>query len=406
MSSRRSFLLFLLVLSCLAIIPQARGIIRQEDDTGDTQQDSEESASGAESPKPDASLGSGPHLDDGASDVPAGSESDSATNKTSPDTSLENSSVLSSLYINTVKPGLGSPVTERVFKDGALHGLFNSCRTVAVDSSAPDAECFLDDQYNDRLTFEITYGVPGSDIESAFKANPPSLELLGDSSDSSSASISEYHVRAPTSNAEVTVKYYCKRDADSVIDLELKIQFGRDSDSIVTIMWKKNCSSGVNPQLEFGYTTDDHKTGEKLRHPFGSEADRYVVPPSDVSTEVYAKLQQAGAQQEFLAPFVVSKDPSIVGVVVRGNHPNGGILQGLEMTEFQISYECVRKGSSDISVSVGIPPFDNVTSIWEKGTCSNGESCWELFKPEVRCGLTSRIGYSTRTNYHGFSFLA
>lgn len=280
----------------------------------------------------------------------------------------EKASVLSTLYINTVKPGLGSPITEKVFKEKSLYGLFNSCQTAGTEQNtlAEGSICFSDDDFNDRLMFEITYSVPGSDIERAFKDHPPALQLLGNSSESADSEITQNEVMASTSTAKMTVSYFCKKDSDALISLRLKLQFGDGDENIVPIVWTKQCASGVNSQVEFGYAVDDENSGEQKRHPFGSEDDPYVVSPSDVSTEVYAKLQKAGAQQEFLAPLVSSEDPEVVKITVRGNHPNGGTLKGLEVTLFQISYECLTKGSAKIFVSVGIPPFQNLTATWEK----------------------------------------
>lgn len=348
-----------------------------------------------------------------APEAASDSSSDTA-NKNGPESAPGNgveggskASPLSSLYINTVKPGLGSPVTDKVFKEGALFGLFNSCRTAEEDSTQINdgVICFADDPFNDRLTFEMTYGVPGSDIERAFHDHPPILQLLGNSSESAESDITEKEVLVATSRAKITVSYLCRKGSDSMISLQLKLQFGTGDENTIPIVWTKQCASGVNSQLEFGYTVDGQASGDPKRHPFGSDADApYVVPPSDVSTEVYAKLQQTGAQQEFLAPLVTSTDPEVVTVTVRGNHPNGGVLQGLEMTRFQISYECLKKGSSDIHVSVGIPPFQNLTSSWEKGkftkllvgscvfliphlftSCSNGEF------PDVASSLAQQI---------------
>lgn len=307
------------------------------------------------------------------------------------------SSPLSSLYINTVKPGLGSPMTDKVFKEGSLFGLFNACRTAEGDSTqiSDSVVCFADDQYNDRLTFEMTYGVPGSGIERAFHDHPPVLQLLGNSAESAESDITENEVLVAASRAKVTVSYLCKKGSNSMISLQLKLQFGDSDETIVPIVWTKQCTSGVNSQLEFGYTVDDQASGDTKRHPFGSDADApYVVPPSDVSTEVYAKLQQTGAQQQFLAPLVTSKDPEVVKVTVRGNHPNGGILKGLEMTLFQISYECLKKGSSDILVSVGIPPFQNLTSSWEKGkfaTLRAGPSVFLVSSLSTSCVAGMRL---------------
>lgn len=280
---------------------------------------------------------------------------------------------LSSLYINTVKPGRGSPISTPVFKENSLVSLFNSCHAADDDSTrlGGSADCFEDDAFNDRLTFQITYSISGSVIQKAFEDHPPNLTLLGESEDVAESVISDYSVDMKDSNAKVSISYRCKQNSDAEISLQLRLQFGDDDDSSIDIFWKKVCKSGPNEEIEFGYIVQDKDSGEKENHEFGKDSDApYVVSPGDVSTEIYLKVSTPGAQQVFLSPYIHSMNSDVVTVSVRGNHPKGGTLQGLLPTSFQVSYECSRKGSSDILVSVAIPPFQNLTTTYRKGMYS------------------------------------
>lgn len=287
----------------------------------------------------------------------------------------QENSPLALIYINTEQPGLGSLMTHPVFKESVLVGKFNSCKLSAEDPTklANETDCFRDHEYNDRLTFEVNYKLPGSTVQDTFKSKPPALSMLAQSTNYADAGLHEVVVQAEDSIAKVTVAYRCKRDADGLLSLKLTMQFTNDDDSVVTLLWTKQCRGGVNSEIEFGYTSQKDANGALLYHPFGSSADPLVVVvPSDKSTEVYAKLLKAGAQQEFLSPYVRSDDASTVQVAVRGNHPSGGVLRGLEVTLFQVSYECLTgKGSTKILVSVAIPPFLNLTASWEKRTYSD-----------------------------------
>lgn len=305
--------------------------------------------------------------------VPASqSPAANSTQGTSNETTSESDSHLSSLYINTVKPGRGSPIITPVFKENSLVSSFNSCRLADDDSFRLDgsADCFEDDAFNDRLAFQITYHISGSVVQKAFEDHRPNLSLLGDSRNVAESTISGYSVDIPNSNAKVSISYGCKQDSDAEISLRLRLQFGDDDDSIIDIFWKKMCKSGLNDEIEFGYVVQDKDSGEEEHHEFGTDSDApYIVSPGDVSTEIYLKVNTPGAQQEFLSPSVRAKNPQVVTVSVRGNHPKGGTLQGLLSTSFQVSYECLTKGSSDILVDVAIPPFQNLSTTYRKGMC-------------------------------------
>lgn len=281
------------------------------------------------------------------------------------ETPSNESSPLKSLYVYAKKPGLGSSLTDPVFKGNMFVGLFNSCTSHVsnqVLSSVNDSACFLDDEYNDRLTFEMTYLTSGDVIEDAFEKHPPQLKLQDSISEVAGPTVSVTDVNKMASTAKVTIMYNCKTGSSGTISLVLDLWFGMSENSSLSIPWTKNCRTGKNKQIKFGYVLDNNNVNFN-----DTQVPAMTVTPSDVSTEVFLKLEQPGAQQAFLAPFVISSNPEITDVTVRGNHPSGGVLQGLEQTTFQVSYNCEQKGSTEIGVSVAIPPFDNLTTSWTKG---------------------------------------
>jgi len=284
-------------------------------------------------------------------------------------------SPLLSMYINIAKPGLGNEVlSEVVYKEHSLSGLFNSCAVAASDASEGHllnvSSCYQDDQYNDRISFAMTYLSPGNYIEDSFAENPPVLDIIGESGKLATPEITETKVNLGKSTALVTVSYHCDPDSNGTLHLKLRLQFDEGDENKLSLLWTKVCKGGVNDNIEFGYVAADRENASPTHHSFSREdGSPLIVHPSDVSTEVYAKLGQAGAQQEFLAPFVTASNSEIVTISVRGNHPDGGVLKGLESNSFLIIYECLSKGSSDIDVTVGIPPFQNLTTRFSKGTC-------------------------------------
>lgn len=271
------------------------------------------------------------------------------------------------MYIETSKPGLGIPLTSTVFKDGSFIGLFNSCSTASVESqSGVVDDCFQDDPYNDRLLFKATYLSPGTLIQHAFLQQPPTLKSIGDAA---SPRITDAEVDPSASTAQLIVAYSCKSNSKGSIFLSLTLHFDESDNSTITIRWRKICESGINTQLSFGYLSKQKSDISATKNLFSGNDSvvPLIVAPSDVSTEVYIKLLQLGAQQVFVAPYVTSTNPDVTSVTVRGNHPLGGVLNGLEMTSFLVNYECTRKGMSDIHLSFAIPPFENKTASWKKG---------------------------------------
>lgn len=109
--------------------------------------------------------------------------------------------------------------------------------------------------------------------------------------------------------------------------------------------------------------------GSEGLYSFGQDTSAMVtVGASDESTEFYMKLLQPGAQQVFMAPYITSSFSDIVSITIRGNHPQGGIVEGLMITKLQVGYECHRKGEATIEATVAIPPFQNISAVWKKGT--------------------------------------
>lgn len=278
-------------------------------------------------------------------------------------------STLATMYIDITKPALKSPITHPVFRDTQLQQLFDSCAAEQSKQQINQTACFLDDQYNDRLTFQITYRAPAHLIEQAFENYPPKI-LLRDTAATHVANpqIHSTHVFMSRSTAEIVVLYNCNIATSATIALSLNLRFGDLPEQSISIPWLKNCQSGKHQHLDFGYIIQEHRNSMPMQIKFNdANVIPLIVAPADASTELFLKLQQPGAQQAFLPPYITSSRPEVTKIAVRGNHPSGGIAQGLEDTTFQVSYNCEQKGSTEINLQIGIPPFDNLTASWTKG---------------------------------------
>lgn len=305
-----------------------------------------------------------------------------ATNLTTSTVSTNASSnaLLDSLYIDIWKPGLGTDLTETVYKHHSLVGLFNSCRNAQIIPNESTASCFQDDIYNDRLKFQMSYRASGSSLKDIFEKHPPKLNVPNDAYAIAVPEIIDVKVDSAASTALVVVGYNCKSNMEGIISIDLNMHFGEEDSHIINIPWNKSCKSGKVDNIEFGYLSGD-KTNSGAHHTSfeNSTNPTLEVAPSDLSTEIYLKLNQPGAQQKFLAPLVSSSDEEITKISIRGNHPEGGVLEGLKTISFQLSYECLKHGTSEISVSVGIPPFKNLTAIWKKGKISFHEFIQSIY---------------------------
>lgn len=283
-------------------------------------------------------------------------------------------SALHTMYINTRKPSLSSPITLAVFSNDELSSAFTNC---TLQSPLNSSDCFIDDAYNDRLSFQLTVHDASAKFSESMAARPPEVSSTVDGQTIAGpalmlASLLEdysnlVNVQDPNSII-VTVKYNCKSNSNGIVPIRLLLHLGEDDKADVTIHWQKVCANGINDKMEYGYLTGAEDIGSALQHSFGTDTAALVtVGASDESTEFFLKLGQPGALQVFLSPYIFSTFSDIVSIHVRGNHPQGGVVEGLKITKFQVGYECHRKGEATIEANIAIPPFQNISAVWKKG---------------------------------------
>lgn len=292
------------------------------------------------------------------------------------------SQLLKHLFINIRKPALSSSITATVYSENALFPPFNSCTLESTTSpdftGTTNTDCFSDDPFNGRLSFQLTFQADPAVVKAAIISRPPEVftTTFGQTIASpsvisvpSSGDDSQDDTDDEVSNSMiVTVVYNCKSNSNGVVPVRLTLHFGTETENDVVIIWRKNCDNGINGLINYGYLTGDEDQGSEQLHKFGQDAAALItVGASDESTEFFLKLEKPGALQTFLAPLVTSTFSDIVSINVRGNHPQGGLLEGLTITKFQIGYECHRKGEATIETTIGIPPFRNISATWKKG---------------------------------------
>lgn len=304
------------------------------------------------------------------------------TNATQPSVTPQQTrqSPLKNIYINTQKPSRGIYITKSVYSDGVLSPAFNSC-----DPSENVSSCYQDDAYNDRLRFQLSFQIDPEIIDFALSQNPPTVSTDEKGSSIAAPTISNVFVNDDGSSGIVEVYYQCQTNAHGTVQFHLSLYLGPMPEDALEIRWEKLCANGPNDKMKFGYLSGDYIFGNVEQHQFGHDTTALLtVLPSDVSTEFFLQLEEEGASQLFHAPYILSSDPDIVTVTVRGNHPQGGILEGTQLTSFQIGYDCHSVGEATIETNIGIPPFNNISATWKKGMLYFLSTSMNLLRADIR----------------------
>lgn len=176
-----------------------------------------------------------------------------------------------------------------------------------------------------------------------------------------------------TSAGSIMVKYMCSApsksgdDANATSYVTLRIPLS--STTGVNLVWKKVCGSGVLEHVDFGYV--DHDKNIVVFHGDGTHGENkdvgMEVSPHDLSTQLSLRLKPPMQALDFLPPYVISSAPDQAVVSVRGAREGGTLMLDSDIeTEVSVMYECKASVSAQIYVSIGIPPWNNLTASWTK----------------------------------------
>lgn len=277
-----------------------------------------------------------------------------------------NQSALQWVSLNTRKPALGMFDVEAVFTENHLTPEYNSC-TWDTPTNSNSTDCVVDNEYNDRIMFDMEMQFEHEYFRRFLAAKSPIIETQTSASSIATPTISDVSVNGEK-RSMVTVFYNCRSDANGFIALRMSIYFSDNERDTLQVIWHKKCSNGQNDRISSGYLTGDFSKGTQDLQDFGQDTAALLkVSPSDVTTEFFLKLDSTGSYQEFSPPYLTSSDTDTVSLSIRGNHPRGGVLEGLQVSTFQVVYDCHRQGEATIEANVGIPPFNNVSAMWKKG---------------------------------------
>lgn len=219
----------------------------------------------------------------------------------------------------------------------------------------PKGSCLLPDVHDDRTWFQFFYAASSNDssikkpIVSALKVNNSVIQpTLGD-----------YQIDEGEGSGSFAIYYGCKRSGTARVRLVMNVTKSKS----ISMTWKKICGSGTNGFVSLTPIGLSDSGGKKAALESG---------PTQESTTVELGVKFPQTFIEFKKPYLVSSNED-VAVSLRG-HVQSGSVSGMPK-QFKIFYDCKSKTKSQITLTVGIPPWNNATLGWVKncgGTAPSG----------------------------------
>lgn len=248
-----------------------------------------------------------------------------------------------------------------LFENGAFAGPFAAAPTstnIDAISSSETERWYLDNAYNDRISFRLDYTPDSSD----YKISEPTIAVTSDSG--IEPQLQDFQNDPENGDGSFTIVYRCLADGpeESYISLHLQVTGSHSIDTA----WKKVCGRGRYEHVEFGFTAHNMETVLFNKDgTYGTEEQKALeVGPLDTSTELSMKLVSPAYTLDFGDPYVAS-DSEYVSAYLR-NTVAGGTVTSDTPTKFSVVYECHATETANIVFSVAIPPWDNVTVSWRK----------------------------------------
>lgn len=263
------------------------------------------------------------------------------------------------------------PLVEgEIFRDGKLSKFFRTCATEeeALNSELiyplSKRECFRDSEYTDRIEFRFYYD---SSLLSEGRSVVSIAQINHLEDTVASSYISNEKVRTLTESepsGTVQIYYGCMENATETLSLLFTVK-NSTSEEIVKMTWEKYCQTGMPRHIQMKSLSNSKET---IFWPPEEAMDDIAMAPSQMSTSLDISLDRKYLQQYFIGPYINQSDTSVVKATLRGTESKGGILHSDSSVHFNIMYACKGTGVSEISFTMAVPPFSNVTAVWMKGT--------------------------------------
>lgn len=258
--------------------------------------------------------------------------------------------------------GRGDPFDDQpIFENGTLAATFSKNPTTSsldAISGASDIDWYSEADYFDRIDFRFTFAQDSS----AYAITKPTISVSPGSG--IDPQIVGFSVDTESANGMFTIMYRCRPAGTkkNFIAMHLPITRGHSVDTV----WIKTCGSGHFHHLVVGFKSQNSDIIEF--NPDGSmgEAERrkLEVGPMDPSTQFSMRLKPPAENLEFGRPFLESTS-SDFSVHLRGTVA-AGTFSGDTDTSFTVMYDCNKRTTVEVRLSIAIPPWDNVTIDWRK----------------------------------------
>lgn len=248
----------------------------------------------------------------------------------------------------------------------------SSCRSSAKTTDG-EQECMIStfDEYSDQVALEFLYSEP-----SLYSFKRPNVTAVGGRA---RPLVRDFSNDVDEKSGEITILHRCTPVSQGeIVTSHVTMFFQIAEEKWISLSWDKLCGFGEHEKLDYGWFSgstdgDLHRPVSMKRSSELTEERSVTFGPRTLSTRVYLGLLSGGSSQHFDPPVIeasakVKKDA--VGVELRGAS-FGGVVQSGSYTVFDVMYDCVSKGISQVRVSVGVPPFNPVTMRWRKD-CGGG----------------------------------
>lgn len=267
--------------------------------------------------------------------------------------------------------------TDRVPSDGrekliSRNGMTSMPWTPGCMGAAPRyCSPYILDMYADRITIEFNYvNNTGLDIQSP---------VIGVRGGRARPVIEEFRHERSELSGEITIWHNCRRtESDTSEDSNVRLLFHIAHGKTLDIAWVKQCGFGSHMKLDYGYyalfDNDNQEMKSLLEHLSLNQVVTFT--PAVLSTRMYLKLTNGGHSQKFRRPTLTvtrqnaPRNVKPLVVELRGAM-RGGVIMGLEESNFDVLYTCYGVGRWVVKAEIVIDPFEEIVMQWQKD-CGGG----------------------------------
>lgn len=261
-------------------------------------------------------------------------------------------------------------VIGKIFNKGKLAPYFRICATEDEAHISEDIypisrrDCFRDSGFTDHIEFKYYY--PSSLFEDG-NTVISSAQIVHREDDRSQAFISNKEARTLTASEPfgvVQIYYGCMENTTETLALILEVKNTTHTETI-KMSWEKTCTTGNAWHIKIRNKSPSKET---ILWPYEDVERNMFVSPSQMSTNLEVSINQRYLNQYFMEPTITASNSSIVVTSLRGTESKGGILHSGIPVNFNVMYACKGAGDSMVEFTMGVPPFQNISFSWWKGT--------------------------------------